>query len=58
MIKRQVELALKGGPRALSCLFGLARFQIHEDDEAEPAMSPDDPAILERLAARRADLRK
>jgi hypothetical protein len=36
----------------------LARFQIHVEGEAEPAMSPDDLAILERYVARRAGLRK
>lgn len=53
MVKRQVELALKGDPKALSCLFGLARFQTPEGDEAESAVGPDDLAILERYVARR-----
>jgi hypothetical protein len=53
MVKRQVELALKGDPKALSCLFGLARFQAAEQVETESTVSPDDLAILERYVARR-----
>jgi hypothetical protein len=53
MVKRQVELALKGDPKALSCLFGLARFQTPEGDEAESDVGPDDLAILQRYVARR-----
>lgn len=53
MIKRQIELGLKGDAKALSCLFGLARFQTQEQDEAEPAVSPDDLAIIERYMTRR-----
>jgi hypothetical protein len=53
MVKRQVELALKGDSKALSCLFGLARFQTQDPDESDSAVNPDDLAILERYVARR-----
>lgn len=53
MIKRQVELALKGEPRALLCLFNLDRLHAGQADDADADLSADDQAIIARFLAKR-----